>query len=128
MSGAGGGSNSLSGFPFGNRARELLLELRRSDWLSPYNDEGVRQVISEINALHQQVSDRLPTDGTSVDDPSLASPLVVFHTSILRNKRCLLAYLRFRVDKLRDLRWEHGPVLVSAVCGLGCSVYASLIY
>lgn len=28
-----------------------------------------------------------------------------------RNKRCLLAYHFKRLDKIRDLRWEIGPVV-----------------
>lgn len=39
-------------------------------------------------------------------------PLVNYrHNMILRNKRCALAYLYNRLQKLKELRWNFGPIL-----------------
>ena len=37
-----------------------------------------------------------------------ATEVMVYHTSILRNKRLLMAYVKKRIDILRELRWTHG--------------------
>ena len=33
------------------------------------------------------------------------------HAGIDRNKRCLLAYLNSRMEKMREMRWQFGAVL-----------------
>jgi GINS complex subunit 1 len=39
-------------------------------------------------------------------------PLVNYrHNMILRNKRCALSYLYNRLQKLKELRWNLGPIL-----------------
>jgi len=73
---------------------------------------AIKQVIDEVNALYQQfqqMATSVPKE--ELADPKAACPLVVFHTSALRNKRCLLAYLKARMDKLRDLRWQSGSAI-----------------
>lgn len=43
-------------------------------------------------------------------------PLVTFrHAAINRNKRCLLAYLYNRLQAIKKLRWDYGPVLPDEV-------------
>ena len=42
---------------------------------------------------------------------SINSALLVHQKSLLRNKRVLLAYLHARQSRLRQMRWESGPVL-----------------
>lgn len=37
-----------------------------------------------------------------------ATEVMVYHTAILRNKRLLMAYVKKRIDILRELRWTHG--------------------
>lgn len=37
--------------------------------------------------------------------------VIIRHTSIERNKRCLLAYLYNRLRRIRTMRWEFGPIL-----------------
>lgn len=37
------------------------------------------------------------------------------HTALLRNKRCVLAYLYHRVKRLRQLRWELGSILPTEI-------------
>lgn len=44
---------------FGVKSRDLLVELKRSDWLPPYNEDGVRGVLAEIQALYDELTDTL---------------------------------------------------------------------
>mmetsp|Transcript_21023 Transcript_21023/g.41232 ORF Transcript_21023/g.41232 Transcript_21023/m.41232 type:complete len:195 (+) Transcript_21023:198-782(+) len=96
--------------PYGSKARELVLELKRSDWLPTYNDEGVRLVLGEIDALYKRMRARME-DASDPRDPYYACPLMVYHVSTLRNKRCLLAYLKHRADALGQLRWDAGSAI-----------------
>lgn len=96
---------------FGVKSRDLLIELKRSDWLPPYNEDGVRGVLAEIQALYDELTDTLGGRATDeIPDPVKVS-LVVHHQALLRNKRCLLAYLKWRADRITQLRWETGPVI-----------------
>lgn len=44
---------------FGIKSRDLLVELKRSDWLPAYNEDGVRGVLAEIQALYDELTDTL---------------------------------------------------------------------
>lgn len=44
---------------FGAKSRDLLVELKRSDWLPPYNEDSVRGVLAEIQALYDELTDTL---------------------------------------------------------------------
>ena len=101
---------------YGQSGRELLLDLKRSDWLPSYSEDGVRATLQEINSHTEELtilvraSNRTNNDegGPSIEDrPSL----ILHDQSIRRNKRCLLAYHAFRIDKLRTLRWETSGTL-----------------
>ncbi|EEY57519.1 DNA replication complex GINS protein PSF1 [Phytophthora infestans T30-4] len=75
------------------KAKELVRELQRSDWLPPYNEDLVRQVVEESGNTY------------------VACGLVVNHQCLLRNKRCLIAYLHHRIEKIKALRWETGTIM-----------------
>jgi len=101
---------------YGQRAKELLLDLKRSDFIPPYNDETVRAAISEINLhfdeLHDQaVASRRANPGSD-NIPLNARPALILHdAAIRRNKRCLLAYHAYRLEKLKRLRWDTAAAL-----------------
>lgn len=107
---------------FSQIGRELLQELKRSDWVPPYNDEGVRAAIEEICLHYQEIKDIAVTAAASGSTTSKSTssekqqqhqiplqvkPAFLLHeASIQRNKRCLLAYHMCRLDKVKYLRWE----------------------
>ncbi|GAB9462575.1 DNA replication complex gins protein psf1 [Globisporangium polare] len=94
------------------KAKELLRELQRSDWLPPYNDEQVRQVVEEVGSLHEQIMEKLRVFGDEIEQqPAVHCGLIVSHQCLLRNKRCLLAYLYERTEKIKNLRWETGTII-----------------
>eukprot|EP00978_Attheya_sp_CCMP212_P027894 scaffold94627_cov53-Attheya_sp.AAC.4 len=112
---------------YGQRGRELLLDLKRSDWLPSYNDEGVRATLQEIslhfNELTDQASAASSAERTSATNkgaiPMQTRPSMLLHdAAIRRNKRCLLAYHNHRADKLRALRWETSAALPTHVRAL----------
>ncbi|CCI44558.1 unnamed protein product [Albugo candida] len=97
-------------------AIDLIRELERSEWLPVYNEEGVRKVVEELAMLHDQIVEKLRVFGDEIDQhPSVHCGLVVTHQCLLRNKRCLLAYLMARVREIKALRWEVGAVVPDAM-------------
>ncbi|KAH8109921.1 DNA replication complex GINS protein PSF1 [Phellopilus nigrolimitatus] len=109
------------GKQLGDLATQLVTESRRStatDTLFKYNDPLVRSLIREqrgLEALITAALDDMP-DGA---DPSQLPPSIVIHqTTVMRNKRCLLAYHQHRMNFLKDLFWSLGgslpPILSNA--------------
>jgi uncharacterized membrane protein len=45
------------------RGRELLLDLKRSAWLPPYDDEGVRIIINEVDDLTGKLESMIESGG-----------------------------------------------------------------
>mmetsp|Transcript_3500 Transcript_3500/g.6628 ORF Transcript_3500/g.6628 Transcript_3500/m.6628 type:complete len:198 (+) Transcript_3500:79-672(+) len=97
---------------YGDVAIALLKELKRSTTgLPPHNDDSMRKIIREIEAVYKVMLQTLRANNFQVDDPSIACGLVVHHTSLIRNKRCALAYLSNRLAKIIELWWEAGSVV-----------------
>ena len=103
---------------YGQRGRDLLLDLKRSDWLPSYDEDAVRATIQESALHHDKIkavlcaTNRASDRGTE-DGPAIGvRPKMLLHdASVKRNKRCLLAYHAYRMDKLRSLRWETSGTL-----------------
>eukprot|EP00555_Chaetoceros_dichaeta_P006010 CAMPEP_0198270388 /NCGR_PEP_ID=MMETSP1447-20131203/44860_1 /TAXON_ID=420782 /ORGANISM="Chaetoceros dichaeta, Strain CCMP1751" /LENGTH=157 /DNA_ID=CAMNT_0043962399 /DNA_START=84 /DNA_END=554 /DNA_ORIENTATION=- len=118
---------------YGQTGKDLILDLKRSDWLPPYNEETVRSTLDEISLHFDSLNDQVhaskttnaitnptkPTD-TSSSAPSMQSrPALLLHdAAIRRNKRCLLAYHAYRLDKLKALRWDTSASLPTHVRAL----------
>ena len=96
---------------FGEKALELIRELKRTpeDRISAYNEEHIRQVLEEMRHLfdENQKEVRATTEGVE----GLFSGIHLRHAAMERNQRCLLAYVRHRLDHIRRLRWDVGTVL-----------------
>ena len=74
----------------------------------------VRAVTREIRELDKDASSILSGFGGSFNpsaDPAAACSLLVDHLCMRRNKRCLLAYHRVRVDKLEEMCWRGEDIL-----------------
>ena len=108
--------------------------------VGPYEDEALRTLVSECAATYAELQDVLESgdlqslaEGLKVGPPlSLSLPrdggahprnkfvclqaaMVIQHQTILRRKRCALAYLQHRLERLTALRWEAGLVLPDEV-------------
>lgn len=93
------------------KGRELLLDLQRSDWLPAYDEDGIRQVIGEVNDITAKIHDHLKgrrSRNLPNNEKAYASYL---QTCMNRNVRYSQAYFSHRLGKVRGLRWETGPVL-----------------
>ncbi|KAH8302466.1 hypothetical protein KR044_007072 [Drosophila immigrans] len=101
------GSNKM----FGDKAFDLLKDLKRSAQTIPaFDDDGVRQVLEEIKAIFEENVAQASSYNSS-GDRSLWPLLNFRHAALQRNKRCLLAYLYERMQRIKALRWEFGPIL-----------------
>ena len=96
---------------FGEKALELVKELKRSGdgSLPPYNEDCVRQVLDEMKALFEQ--NQKDVSATVAGEGGRIAGVQLRHASLERNKRCLLAYVYNRIEKIRDMRWDFGSVL-----------------
>lgn len=102
---------SSSNKQFGDKAFDLLKDLKRSSQTIPaFDDDGVRQVLEEIKAIFEENVAQASTYNSS-GDRSLWPLLNYRHAALQRNKRCLLAYLYERMQRIKALRWEFGPII-----------------
>ena len=93
------------------KGRELLLDLQRSDWLPAYDEDGVRQVLGEANEIVNQLNQHLH-GRSSKTLPNEEKPYTIYlQTCFNRDIRYSHAYFHHRIEKIRGLRWESGPVL-----------------
>ena len=69
----------------------------------------VRSVLQEMRELFEV------NEMEALKDNKAKAAMMLRHTALERNKRCLLAYLNYRVEKIRDMRWQFGAVLPSEV-------------
>ena len=69
----------------------------------------MRSVLQEMRELFEA------NEIEALKDDKAKAAMMLRHTSSERNKRCLLAYLNYRIEKIRDMRWQFGAVLPSEV-------------
>ena len=102
---------------YGDLATQLVQESRRStatDTLLKYNDVLVRSIIREQRQLESLIQETLSNqDGIDPASDPRTSTVMLYQTTILRNKRCLLAYHHHRMERLKDLYWSVGGALPS---------------
>ncbi|ALC42970.1 Psf1 [Drosophila busckii] len=102
---------SSSNKMFGDKAFDLLKDLKRSSQTIPaFDDDGVRQVLEEIKAIFEE-NVAQASNYNSSGDRSLWPLLNYRHAALQRNKRCLLAYLYERMQRIKAMRWEFGPIV-----------------
>ncbi|XP_036275296.1 DNA replication complex GINS protein PSF1 [Pipistrellus kuhlii] len=97
---------------FCDRAIELVRELHRAPegQLLAFNEDGLRQVLEEMKALYEQNQSDV-NEAKSGGRSDLIPTIKFRHCSLLRNRRCIIAYLYDRLLRIRALRWEYGSVL-----------------
>ncbi|XP_013187164.2 DNA replication complex GINS protein PSF1 [Amyelois transitella] len=94
---------------FAEKVIELLKEAERNrDTIDPFNDDKIRQILEEMKLLFNL---NMNDANASSDNKLLWTTIQVRHSALERNKRCLLAYLYSRMEKIKTLRWEFGSVL-----------------
>uniref|UniRef100_A0A7N5K3M0 DNA replication complex GINS protein PSF1 n=1 Tax=Ailuropoda melanoleuca TaxID=9646 RepID=A0A7N5K3M0_AILME len=101
---------------FCEKAMELVRELHRAPEgeLPAFSEDGLRQVLEEMKALYEQ--NQSDVNEVKSGGRSDLIPTIKFrHCSLLRNRRCAVAYLYDRLLRIRALRWEYGSVLPNAL-------------
>nr|XP_012600982.1 DNA replication complex GINS protein PSF1 isoform X1 [Microcebus murinus] len=101
---------------FCEKAMELVRELHRAPegQLPAFNEDGLRQVLEEMKALYEQNQSDV-NEAKSGGRSDLIPTIKFRHCSLLRNRRCTVAYLYDRLLRIRALRWEYGSVLPNAL-------------
>ncbi|KAM9726518.1 DNA replication complex GINS protein PSF1-like isoform 1-T2 [Menidia menidia] len=96
---------------FCEKAAELIRELQRmrDGQLPAFNEDGLRQVLQEMEVLYEQNQGDVSEAKAGRSD--LVPSIKLRHSCLLRNQRCLCAYLYDRLLRIRALRWEYGSVL-----------------
>lgn len=97
---------------YGEKVLDLLRELKRTQEgnLPSYNEDIVRLVLEEMNALFEQNKKEM-REATEGKQAVFLAGIQLRHACLERNKRCLLSYLCNRLIKIRDYRWTVGSVL-----------------
>ena len=92
------------------KGRELLMDLKRSDFLPAYDDEGIRLMTNELVDLHGRLEAIIQDMGGNTDalSDSTKATVTYYHACINRNRRYINCYLTHRIGKIRMLRWETG--------------------
>jgi GINS complex subunit 1 len=104
----------------GQRAKALIVELRRAAANGPlhlarYNEEGLRQVLSESKELYGEIEELLGDSTVEMLPDQVKVACQVHHATIKRNKRCALTYVEHRANTIKKLRWDLGPLFPSDV-------------
>jgi hypothetical protein len=91
-------------------ALELVHEIRALETsgsaLGPIDDRRIRAVVTRVKELEAAQADTLRNPHINADDPYYAGLPAHLRTAMLRDKRCLVAYLQWRLDSVTQLWWE----------------------
>lgn len=99
---------------FGKEAIKLVTELDMYEDIRPFNEQVMRQVFEEMQTLYE--ANLVDSNAIQNEGSNELLPSVHFrHTALLRNKRCILAYLYHRIRRLRQMRWELGSILPTEI-------------
>jgi GINS complex subunit 1 len=100
---------------YGQHGRELLLELKRTSdpganapSLPPYNDVLVANALQDLSLHVQALQDQAEANsGSSKPSMEVRPSILLQNAAIQRNKRCLLAYHKVRLDRIKeDVYWK----------------------
>ena len=102
-------SQSRKDSKVGQSAARLLSGLQRAQWLPHFDRSTLRDVVAEMGELFKHLHFNLDLNkmASAADGPSRTAAITFLDTALRRNRQCVLAYINFRLEKLRDLVWEH---------------------
>ncbi|KAJ8904446.1 hypothetical protein NDN08_000964 [Rhodosorus marinus] len=95
---------------FGSVAADLVRELKNSKWLLPFNESSLRTIAIETRSIMEMITSTVSQFREKLDQPEVLATVMVFHRSVQRNKRCVLAYLYKRLERMRRMRWEYSSI------------------
>ena len=87
-------------------AKELLLDLKRAHWLPPFAATAVRTVVETMSEMYRDSRDLQRLEGIDMRDPKDSAAPMVRVLTMLRNRDMLLCYLRHRMERIEEARWD----------------------
>ncbi|KAE9588024.1 hypothetical protein Lal_00003176 [Lupinus albus] len=103
---------------YGRKGCQLLKELSSAEkgHLPQFNSDLFEQVFAECSQHHlelQSLIRKMQEEGLDVQTAKNADHhgALIHHLALVRNKRCLMAYVYNRADNVRSLLWKIGHVL-----------------
>ncbi|KAL1524610.1 hypothetical protein AB1Y20_019499 [Prymnesium parvum] len=84
----------------------LLHELKSAFWLPPYATERVRAVIEKMAALYGESTAIQKLPGVDLSTKEGSMPPLVYLLTMMRNRDCLVCYVRTRMQRIEDMRWD----------------------
>ena len=87
-------------------AKELLLDLKRAHWLPPFAAAEVRTVVETMSEMYRDSRDLQRLEGIDMRDPKDSAAPMVRVLTMLRNRDMLLCYLRHRMERIEEARWD----------------------
>ena len=109
------------------RGRELLLDLQRSDFLPPWDEEAVRTLTNEMEDMYLKLR-KADDEYRSFDEASADTAKAYYGLCIMRNRRYLFSYVLNRLKKVSHLRWEIGTVIPETISHDILSVRENLFF
>ncbi|BAM82393.1 hypothetical protein, conserved [Cyanidioschyzon merolae strain 10D] len=101
-------------------ATALVSELRDAQHLPLYRRDLLQRVVDEILEEYAQLEKGIEAwrsgssqQGSRVEDRALQGSLLVRRARLLRNKRCVLAYLVNRLRRVEQACWNRDPTIYS---------------
>ncbi|KAL0476692.1 DNA replication complex GINS protein, partial [Acrasis kona] len=96
---------------YGEKAIEVLKDLKHNESVPIYNQVGVTSVMQEMDLLYLTILKINNSEELDQSDPAIATNVITHYSGFMRNKRCILAYLYERIQRIKRLRWECGVTL-----------------
>jgi hypothetical protein len=91
----------------GQAAAKMVAGLKRAQWLPHYDRATLRDVVAEMGELFKHLHHNLDMNRMEGANTSRTATITFLDTALRRNRQCVLAYLNFRLEKIRDLTWQH---------------------
>ncbi|EFA78483.1 GINS complex subunit 1 [Heterostelium album PN500] len=86
----------------------IPVKINNSTMVVDFNEDAIKKTIDEINALKRELLETIEENEETKNTPYIIAHSQVFHNSILRNKRIILAYLNERLERIKEYRWNSG--------------------
>ncbi|KAL2335173.1 hypothetical protein Fmac_016386 [Flemingia macrophylla] len=103
---------------YGRKAYQLVKEFASGEkgQLAPFNSDLFEQVVAECSQHHKELQSlirKIEEEGLDIQTARNADyyGALIHHLALVRNKRCLMAYMYNRAEIMQSLSWKIGHVL-----------------
>ena len=95
------------GATFRLAGEELVKSLRKAHWLPFYDANGIRETAKEMSEHFSRLHHfSALIDLPGADPQQFAAAFILYQAAFWRNRKCVLAYLKYRMEKLQSLRLQ----------------------